>query len=157
MSDALTYLPLSMTGVFEGLPAALKRLRERRRLSVAELSRRSGVRAARLSDYEAGRRQPNLDTLGSMMGGLGVDLETLSRELAGGSSPPLSVRTASGLIQVGDSGVYMSEDAAADFLVQIVKSGASRMDPPPRAVSTEPPPSPLPRPARVTAGGSHDS
>ncbi len=57
--------------------ARIRDLREVRGLSLSELARRAGIGKATLSELEAGRRNPTLDTLYALTAPLGIGLSTL--------------------------------------------------------------------------------
>ncbi|BCJ50075.1 DNA-binding protein [Actinoplanes sp. NBRC 14428] len=69
------------------LGGRLRRLREERAMSAAELARASGVARATLSKIEAGQGNPTLDTIGALAAALRLPLVDLVAELA-----PPSVR-----------------------------------------------------------------
>jgi len=66
--------PERPTTVAEDVGRALRALRHAAGLSLSELARRSGLGKATLSELEAGRRNPTLDTLYALTTTLGVPL-----------------------------------------------------------------------------------
>jgi transcriptional regulator with XRE-family HTH domain len=94
------------------LGTRLRRLREERTMSAADLARASGVARATLSKIEAGTGNPTLDTIGALAAALGLPLVDLVAELAPPTvrldrSPPASAPTPSQqlLTRVGGSGM----------------------------------------------------
>lgn len=103
-----------MTGsnLQEALGRRLRRLREERAMSAADLARASGVARATLSKLEAGHGNPTLDTIGALAAALRLPLVDLVAELAPPAvrldrSPPTSDPTPSQqlLTRVGGSGM----------------------------------------------------
>lgn len=64
-----------MSGIpsFTGLGPALRWMRERKNLTLEEVSRRSGIHTSSLSRLERGTIQPKLETLGRVLEGLEAD------------------------------------------------------------------------------------
>lgn len=62
-----------MTPSFKEIGPALRWLRERRGLSLAEVARRADLAPSSLSRFERGKRQPTLDTLGRVLRVLQAD------------------------------------------------------------------------------------
>jgi transcriptional regulator with XRE-family HTH domain len=56
----------------------IKRMRERRGISQEELANRLGLTRGRLSMYEIGKREPDVDTLSKMADFFGVSLDVLT-------------------------------------------------------------------------------
>lgn len=77
----------------------LRHLREERGLSLSALARQSGTGKATLSELEAGRRNPTLETLYALTTALGV---ALSAVLTDGTDTPRDDPTASGPPVGGD-------------------------------------------------------
>jgi len=75
MSDPARPLPLSVR-----LPGTLRRLREARQWSVAELSRVSGYSVRAIEQLEAGRCSPRLETAEDLAGAFGLTIEALFAE-----------------------------------------------------------------------------
>jgi transcriptional regulator with XRE-family HTH domain len=61
----------------EKLPANLRKLRETRSLTQAELGKRAGMAAASVSHFETGQRAPSLDSLVKLADALEVSVDTL--------------------------------------------------------------------------------
>ncbi|WP_457590083.1 helix-turn-helix domain-containing protein [Gordonia aurantiaca] len=74
--------------------ARITTLREQRGMSLSTLARKAGIGKGSLSELEAGRRNPTLDTLYAVAGPLGVPLTALLGEDTGaeGTSPHLAAR-----------------------------------------------------------------
>jgi transcriptional regulator with XRE-family HTH domain len=69
---------------------ALKALRDAAGLTLSELARRSGVGKATLSELEAGRRNPTLETLYALTTALGVPLSAVLQPPSGIEPAPVS-------------------------------------------------------------------
>jgi len=100
----------------------LRRLREDRGLSLSALARQSGAGKATLSELEAGRRNPTLETLYALTTALGVPLSAALTDEDGAPGPgvPLSAVLTPGAARAGISGEAVTavlterfEDAAA--------------------------------------------
>lgn len=61
----------------QGLPQALRDLRERRGLTQAALGAKADMAAASVSHFETGQRQPSLDSLVKLADALEVSIDTL--------------------------------------------------------------------------------
>lgn len=70
-------LRATITLGMEGAGARIKRERERRDWSQAELARRAGIHRVTLADLERGASQPSLDTLLALAEALRVPLTRL--------------------------------------------------------------------------------
>ncbi|NBE51836.1 helix-turn-helix domain-containing protein [Streptomyces boluensis] len=104
----------------------LKRLRQDGGLSLSELSRRSGVGKGTLSELEAGRRNPTLETLYALTTALGRPLSAVLDDPATGG-------TASGTGGISGSAVtavllerYEDEAAATDVFRVTIAEGATQ-------------------------------
>jgi len=102
----------------------LRQLREERGLSLSALARQSGTGKATLSELEAGRRNPTLETLYALTTALGVPLSAVLTGEDGAPHPspgvPLSAVLTPGAARAGISGEAVTavlterfEDAAA--------------------------------------------
>ncbi|MEE4544899.1 helix-turn-helix domain-containing protein [Streptomyces sp. V4-01] len=74
----------------------LRQLREERGLSLSELARRSGTGKATLSELEAGRRNPTLETLYALTTALGVPLSAALTEPRSAVAAPADPHAAAG-------------------------------------------------------------
>jgi transcriptional regulator with XRE-family HTH domain len=54
-----------------------RQVRERQRVSVADLAARTGIAAQRIGDLEAGRFDPTYDVMIALAGGMGVRVSSL--------------------------------------------------------------------------------
>ncbi len=61
------------------LVTRIRRLRQERRLSVAELAKRCGMASVRIASYERGQRQPTVAALAEIYDALGYDLVVVPR------------------------------------------------------------------------------
>ncbi len=68
-----------MVDVMESAAELLRAAREKARLSQAELAARAGTTQSVISVYEAGRRQPSLPTLASLVAAAGYELDVRLR------------------------------------------------------------------------------
>jgi transcriptional regulator with XRE-family HTH domain len=70
-----------VTAILPQLGPALRSLRERRKLKQAELSQRTGMGKSQISQYENGKRPPNLESLLRILAALGYDFHDLHNAL----------------------------------------------------------------------------
>jgi transcriptional regulator with XRE-family HTH domain len=101
----------------------LRRLREDSALSLSELARRAGLGKATLSELEAGRRNPTLETLYAVTTALGVPLSTA---LTGAAAPSPSFDapgTAAGPPTDGDAvtAALLERHEAADAVTEVFR------------------------------------
>ena len=66
--------------VMETLIMNLRKIREEKKLTVTELSRRAGVSVTELSDIELGKRKPRAQTVMAIARALGVKYEEIENE-----------------------------------------------------------------------------
>ncbi|MFJ8932306.1 helix-turn-helix domain-containing protein [Streptomyces sp. NPDC102340] len=112
-------------GLGDEVGRRLKQLRVDSGLSLSELARRSGVGKGTLSELEAGRRNPTLETLYALTTVLGRPLSAVLDD------PPRSV--GAGAAGVSGSAVtavlierYEDEDAATDVFRVTIAEGATQ-------------------------------
>lgn len=83
------------------LHETVRRLREEKRLTGAELCRRSGLDPRTLNAFEKGRiKNPSLETLDAVARGLGVLVSDLFRRWEAGKSRHVAVGTPKGFFQI---------------------------------------------------------
>ncbi|GAA4352122.1 helix-turn-helix domain-containing protein [Angustibacter luteus] len=97
----------------------IKRLRQARGLSLAQLSARSGVAKSTLSQIEAGSANPTLGTLTALGGALSSSVPELITAAAASREV---------LVVPRGSGTDISDDAIAGFLVQSTTVQASLLE-----------------------------
>ncbi len=68
-------------------PELLHRLREKAGLSQSELAAKAGVPVRSVQNWEQGHRRPRAEVLLSIAKALGVPVESLLVEMAGGEAP----------------------------------------------------------------------
>lgn len=114
------------------LAANLARLRTHQRLSLSELAGRASVAKATLSDLEAGRGNPTLDTLWNLATGLGVSFSDLV------SAPPTDGVTVARLDELPPLGATgeqarlldrLDQHAVVDVLDLVCAPGSDRWSP----------------------------
>ncbi|UJR82828.1 helix-turn-helix domain-containing protein [Sandaracinus amylolyticus] len=105
------------TSVRAHLGAALRRAREAKGLTVSELARRSGIAKATLSELEAGRANPTLETLWA----LAVPLEVSLGELVDPPAPSMTVVRAT-------EGTKVRGVAVVGRLIDAFESGGMRCE-----------------------------
>ncbi|MBY8879037.1 helix-turn-helix domain-containing protein [Actinacidiphila acidipaludis] len=107
----------------------LRQLREERGLSLSALARRSGTGKATLSELEAGRRNPTLETLYALTTALGVPLSAALTDSGGtpyGTPAPGTSPGAGGAPGGGPAGI--SGQAVTAVLTERFEDGAAVTD-----------------------------
>ena len=101
----------------------LRKAREDKGLTQAELAQRGGLQPSAIAHFEAGRRSPSLDNLRRLADALSVSLDyLLGRETEPGSAGPVAEQLLRDFARIAAK----DQDTVADFARMLAEKGKPR-------------------------------